>query len=782
MMSDFRKVKVNLFGKGAAKVLALLLIGICAIGIVSWNEAAAVCYAKSDTDKGKVEEFVTAYYEAHTEEGMETLSDYVEDAENAAEEIMVLEVCLELGVEKYGNLDVTAYPLGDGIRWLAVVSYELIVEDFDIGIPGLTIIEVTKQKEGTFKICEVCEDDLDDMDDPEQEEWLVEAWIEYINDVQDKTTDINQRYNTVVFENPDIQEWVLALSDGLTQARMTQAEDSYAPETEVESETETKLETEAAPETETNETYIVREGDCLWSIAEKQLGSGMYWNSIYKANYELIGNNPDLLYVGWELKINSGKDLVGVHDSDEIETLDAILQLSEEKTDAMNTSIEENTDWRKFDYADHKYPSYYFFSNAYQWAYNLSNESTAAITICAYAGDDSEEGMWELRSMHTRYTDQEWVQVFFACSEKGRELYILLRQLPYEEPEYLVMADGMQGIDGSYSYESSLTWKTYQGQSVSSEKKSGYAVYVSADAYIYDSTYIDEGVNAMTDYLVSTQADKSIEWWLLDDLIYIGENGYLADMSFSNGAQRIHMMIDARNKQYSVVEVYDTQEENYLTTDSQVQIDWDNLYLEGAEADFFVNAYQWHYDPQAENAAACAVKDYAEKIGLEDEEWELTHMYSEDGTVGVIARAKSIDRRLSLLIKGNTYQVIADVHEGDSGEYDLSDGYSSYDSEMEWHSYYEWTINGEKENESVYTVHCNEGYYQHDSIYDYQLHRAMQEYLSSINADTEEEWEMLPEKLFVGCHGSLADAWYTNGNRRVHLVVDVWNKTYTVIE
>ncbi|MCH5261019.1 MAG: hypothetical protein J1F18_14800, partial [Lachnospiraceae bacterium] len=66
--------------------------------------------------------------------------------------------------------------------------------------------------------------------------------------------------------------------------------------------------------------------------------------------------------------------------------------------------------------------------------------------------------------------------------------------------------------------------------------------------------------------------------------------------------------------------------------------------------------------------------------------------------------------------------------------------------------------------------------------YEYQLNRAMQEYLSTINANIEEEWEMLPEKLFVGCYGSLADAWYTNGNCKVHLVVDVWNKTYAVIK
>ena len=763
MMPGFGKVKVNLFCKGGVKVLVLLLIGICAFGIVPWNEAA-VCYAKANTDKEKVEAFVTAYYEAHTEEGMETLPDYVSDAEKASEEMMaeemlVLEVCLGVGVEKYDNLDVAAYPLSDGSNWLAVVGYELIVEDFDIGIPGLTTLTVQKQKNGTFKIWDEYFDNMDDSEREKLQEEILE--LELSDEIYDKYIDANQRYNTIISENPDILEWVLDLQDEITQAHVEQ------------------MESISQSETAKAITYVVRKGDCLWSIAEEQLGDGMQWSNIYEANRELIGDNPDLLYVGWELKINIGTDLMRAYDSDETETLDAISQLSEEKSGAANTSIVEDTGWREFD-SSGKVPSHYFFSNAYQWAYHLSNESVAAIAICEYAEDDSEEGTWELRSMRTRYTDQEWATSIFACSEKGRELYILLRELPYSEPEYLVMADGIQGMDGSYSYDSSLTWKSYQSQSVPSEEDSRYTIYVGADAYIYDNAYIDESVNAMTDYLVSTQSDQEMEWWLLDDLIYIGDKGYLADMSFSNGIKRVHMMIDIRNKQYSVVEVYDTQEENNFTFDLQAKIDWDDLYLGETEADFLINAYQWHYNPQLERSAACVVKDYAEKIGLEDEEWELTHMYNEDGAVGVIARTTSKNRRLSLLIKGNTYQVITDVQNGDGGEYELGNGFS-YGSGMKWHSYYEWTINGKKENESVYTVHCNEGYYQHDSIYKYQLHRAMQEYLSSINADKEEEWEMLPEKLFVGCHGSLADAWYANGQRRVHLIVDVWNKTYTVI-
>lgn len=55
-------------------------------------------------------------------------------------------------------------------------------------------------------------------------------------------------------------------------------------------------------------TYVVREGDCLWTIAEEQFGDGMQWRDIYEANRELIGDNPNLIYVGWELTNPYGEE------------------------------------------------------------------------------------------------------------------------------------------------------------------------------------------------------------------------------------------------------------------------------------------------------------------------------------------------------------------------------------------------------------------------------------------------------------------------------------------
>ena len=48
------------------------------------------------------------------------------------------------------------------------------------------------------------------------------------------------------------------------------------------------------------QTYIVKEGDCLWSIAEEIYKDGKKWQ-IISYNNSII--NPDLIYVGAVLKI-----------------------------------------------------------------------------------------------------------------------------------------------------------------------------------------------------------------------------------------------------------------------------------------------------------------------------------------------------------------------------------------------------------------------------------------------------------------------------------------------
>jgi nucleoid-associated protein YgaU len=49
--------------------------------------------------------------------------------------------------------------------------------------------------------------------------------------------------------------------------------------------------------------YIVKEGDTLSEIAERQFGLKDGWTELYRHNRGVIGPNPDLIFPGQELDI-----------------------------------------------------------------------------------------------------------------------------------------------------------------------------------------------------------------------------------------------------------------------------------------------------------------------------------------------------------------------------------------------------------------------------------------------------------------------------------------------
>lgn len=51
------------------------------------------------------------------------------------------------------------------------------------------------------------------------------------------------------------------------------------------------------------QTYEVQSGDTLLSVAEQFYGDTTKWRSIYDANKDVIGDNPDALKIGMKLKI-----------------------------------------------------------------------------------------------------------------------------------------------------------------------------------------------------------------------------------------------------------------------------------------------------------------------------------------------------------------------------------------------------------------------------------------------------------------------------------------------
>ena len=62
---------------------------------------------------------------------------------------------------------------------------------------------------------------------------------------------------------------------------------------------------EKAPTETPAKTYTVDSGDNLSAIAQQELGSANRWREIYELNKDVIGDNPDLIQPGMELKLPS---------------------------------------------------------------------------------------------------------------------------------------------------------------------------------------------------------------------------------------------------------------------------------------------------------------------------------------------------------------------------------------------------------------------------------------------------------------------------------------------
>ena len=57
-------------------------------------------------------------------------------------------------------------------------------------------------------------------------------------------------------------------------------------------------------------TYTIRAGDCLWNIAKDHLGNATRWSEIYKMNSDVIGANPSLIHPGTNLNLpGSGHEI-----------------------------------------------------------------------------------------------------------------------------------------------------------------------------------------------------------------------------------------------------------------------------------------------------------------------------------------------------------------------------------------------------------------------------------------------------------------------------------------
>ena len=78
------------------------------------------------------------------------------------------------------------------------------------------------------------------------------------------------------------------------------------PATEQQTETERVMDQrrgERGGQSTTTKTYTVKSGDTLSDIAESEMGDANRWPELYAANKEAVGDDPNMIHPGLELRI-----------------------------------------------------------------------------------------------------------------------------------------------------------------------------------------------------------------------------------------------------------------------------------------------------------------------------------------------------------------------------------------------------------------------------------------------------------------------------------------------
>lgn len=122
------------------------------------------------------------------------------------------------------------------------------------------------------------------------------------------------------------------------------------------------------------------------------------------------------------------------------------------------------------------------------------------------------------------------------------------------------------------------------------------------------------------------------------------------------------------------------------------------------------------------------------------------------------------------------YIIAVDLWTGESAETSVRDG-CSYNSMLEWDSYI-WLDEGAEDGSKLEVVDTCHLY---DSYYSEVAYCALYDYYERNGLDKEVTWIMDSNSLYVGRNGVILDIFLYNSEEEMALLVDTWNRKYTIL-
>lgn len=281
-------------------------IAWCCIAICLFCQYPTVgLMAKNTSDSLKaaeVEDYIKELYEAQSNRDINWIRERLEDDALEDWAINLSKIYYDdLGFQKYENIQVKAYPVSDEDYFVAYTAYDMVI-DWDgetLSLPGFITMLVKQNGNSQWRIASP--DNLpDELADEIRKQSLSDEIVDMYNA-------ITKEYNDILVSTPELPYWLDDVNSQIVHwVGSWLASEAYREKGAWDylfGEEDGLLTT--SPDVRKDNSYIVQKGDCLWSIAQRELGDGKHWGKLYEANRDVIGENPDLLWIGIELNLEA---------------------------------------------------------------------------------------------------------------------------------------------------------------------------------------------------------------------------------------------------------------------------------------------------------------------------------------------------------------------------------------------------------------------------------------------------------------------------------------------